>query len=173
MEVLKGLEQKLAVVFKGAPALPKNGREGLVKAFPWIALIFGILQLLAAWWLWQAGHNVNEYVDNVYRAYGIEAAGTSLGAFYWLSLGTLVADGVILLLAYPKLVRRLGSGWDLLFLGAVINAIYGLVATFSDYRGGVSALIGAIIGSVIAFYLLFQVRGYYSGKTSSRPAATK
>lgn len=49
MKVLNELESSLNDVFgKNLPALPKGGKEFLVKIVPWLALIGGILGLWAA-----------------------------------------------------------------------------------------------------------------------------
>lgn len=78
----------------------------------------------------------------------------------------LAIDAVILLLAFPKLQKRQKSGWDLLFLGALINLAYGVVQMFT-YQRGVGSFIGSLIGSAIAFYLLFQVREKFNGTNIS------
>lgn len=177
--MLKPLEDKLAEVFKAAPKLSDNVKKSLVNSwYPWVALIFGILQLLAVWSLWSVGHRANElvnYANDLSRAFGGGTVTPDLGLFYWVALIFLAADAVILLLAYPGLKAKTKAGWDWLFLGSVLNLGYGVVSVFVDdyYGGGIGRLFGALIGSVISFWLLFQVRDMYKGastKTTDKPA---
>jgi hypothetical protein len=159
--IVKPLEQMLLPLFKSLPSLPENVKNALVKFWPWMALIFGVLQLFAVVGLWNLGHTVNTLVD-IYAAAGI-AKPNNLGLFYYLGLGSLVIDAVLLLLAVAPLNAHKKSGWDLLFLGALLNLVYGVVIVFDSYYGGFGNLLGSLFGSAIAFYFLFQVRDYYTG----------
>lgn len=168
--LLTKLEKALEPVFKGLPPLPKNAKEWLVKAWPILAIIFGLLQILAAWSLWHVGHTVNSLVDysnELSRVYGTGVTVHSLGLFYWLSLVVLVLEGAIFLLAYPGLKARRKVGWNMLFLGTIINVLYGIIAMLDSSYGGVGKLISMVIGSAIALYLLYQVRSFYNDKKPS------
>lgn len=165
MTALKQLESKIGGLFKSAPPLSESAKKSLVGAWPWIALIFGILQLLAAWGLW----NLTRYVDrlsdlsNTLSMYytGESAALSSFDkTVIYLALIVLVVDAVILLMAYPELKKRTSRGWDLLFLGSLINAAYAVVSLFIDDRG-VSSFIFSVLGSAVGFYLLYQVKDKY------------
>lgn len=165
MALLKQAESSLADVFKGAPPLSDSAKNSLVKAWPWIALVFGILQILAAWGLYGLTKTAERLSDiaNIYSAY---YTGTTVGLsstdrmIIYLGLVVLLVDGVILLLAFSPLKARQSRGWDLLFLGALLNLVYGIIAVFINGRG-VGSLIFSLIGSAIGFYLLFQVREKY------------
>ncbi len=180
--MLKPLEAKLAEVFKDGPHLPENARKSLAtKWYPWIAIIFGVLQVLAVLALWRAGHTVDDFVDyanRISRAYGGKEVSSSLGLTYWLSLIVLAADAVILLMAYPGLKAKKKVGWDWLFLGALVNLAYGVLSIFvnGNYGGGFGNFVSSAIGSLIAFWLLFEARNYYTGsatKASEKPAEKK
>lgn len=168
MEIVKKIEAALAGVFKGAPKLSESARESLVKAWPWLALIFGVLQLWAAWAL----YDLLRVVDRVATIYGVYV-NTAIGYsgkdkfFIYMSLIVLVVDAVILLMAYPKLKNREKSGWDLLFLGALLNALYGVFNLFISARG-FGSLLGALVGTTIGFYLLYQVKDKYTGKSAAK-----
>ena len=82
----------------------------------------------------------------------------------------LVVEGVLFLLAFPKLQKRERKGWDLLFLAALLNVAYSVLTIFIDGRGFGSFLVN-LVGSAIAFYLLFQVKSKFGGKSSVKPAA--
>lgn len=178
--LLQRSEDLLEPVYKGLPPLSKGAKDWFVKVWPILALILGIIQLLLAWSLWHTGHlvsNAVNYLNQVSRLYGNGTTVQNLGFFYWLALVVLIINGVILLIAYPGLKARKKTGWDMLFLAGIVNVIYGLSLAFDSNYGGIGQFIGAIIGSAIAFYLLFQVRSYYKGagasqSTHAEPTAT-
>jgi Na+/melibiose symporter-like transporter len=153
--------------FKAAPKLPENGKEGLAKAFPWIALIFGVLQLWAAWGLWVVYDRADRVLDLFSVYYDVGYTGMDRTMIF-VGIAVLAIDAVILLMAWPKLSKRERGGWDLLYLGALLNLVYAVVSLFIDNRG-VGSFIFSLIGSAIGFWLLFQVREKFGGK----PAAPK
>lgn len=173
--IVKPFELALLPLFKALPSLPENGRKGLVKIWPWLALVFGVLQLFAVYNLWQLGHQANvwlDYANQLSIATGGGVVNSSLGFTYYLALGAIAVDGVLLLLAFAPLRANKKSGWDLLFLGGLLNLVYGIVMAFDNAYGGASSLIGSLIGSFIGFYLLYQVRDFYTGgKSSTSPKA--
>jgi len=125
-------------LFKKLPNLPTGGREVLVKIAPWIALIFGILGIIA----------------------GIVALGFSplamLGglnsSFIVLLTGVVaIVSSVLMLMAYPKLAKKEYKGWVLLFYSEVVGVVSAIL----------SLSIGSIIGVIIGFYLIFQIKSYY------------
>ena len=164
------LEKMLEPVYKALPPLPKNVNDWFAKAWPILTLIVGILQLLAACSLWHVGHVVNSlvtYTNALANMYGTAATVNHLGFFYWLSLIFLAIDGIIFIIAYPGLKARRKAGWDMLFLGAVVNVVYGIVSVFDNTYGGIGKLVLTLIGSAVGFYFLFQVRSYYVGKAKT------
>ena len=176
-EVLKPFDAWLQDVFKGFPHLPANARKSLAGFYPWLALIAGVVQGLAAISLWNLGHSVNRYADyinSLSNSLGVPSSVPSLGLFYWLALLFLVVEAAILLMAYQPLKAKKAEGWNWLFLAAAINLGYGVASVFVDtyYGGGAGSLVSTLIGSVIAFWLLFEVRSYYKGSpVPAEPAA--
>lgn len=160
MTSLQTIESRLQKLFKDLPPLPANAKESLVKAWPWIALVFGILQLLAAYSLWR----LTSFVERLNSLITYYTAASPLSAtdkmIIYLGVIVLLVDAVILLMAYPHLKTRSRRGWDLLFLGALINVAYGVVQIFISGRG-VGSFIFSLIGSAVGFYLLFQVQDKY------------
>lgn len=162
MSAIRKAENTIGGLFKGVPNLPDSSKESLAKAWPWIALVFGILQVLAAWGLWGVVRLVDRTADIV-NTYSIYYTGNSVAlsgmdkTLIYLGVLVLLVDGVLLLLAFPKLKNRSRSGWDLLFLGALLNLGYAVLSLFIRDRG-IGTFIMNLIGSGIGFYLLFQVR---------------
>src|SRR6185437_8492211 len=87
----------------------------------------------------------------------------------WLGLIALLVQAIIYIAAFPGLREHKKNGWNLLFYGALLNVVYGVIVLFTAY-GGMSQLIWSVIGSAIGFYLLYQVRSYYGGSVASRSA---
>lgn len=169
MGALQTAEKQLRGLFKGMPPLPKQSKDGLVKAWPIIAIVFGVLQVAAAYWLFQATRVVeayNELVNSLSAYYtGSEVGLSSMDrTVMYLGVALLLVDGVILLMAYPHLQKRTRRGWDLLFLAALINAVYAVVSAFMAQRGGAGSLLFGLLSSAAGFYLLFQVKDHYAGR---------
>jgi len=169
MAFLQSAEKQVGGLFKGMPQMSKQSKESLVNAWPLIALVIGVLQLWAAWILWQAASWVDRLSDfaNQIAVYTGGHAGISSTdkTIMYLGIILLVVDAVILLMAYPQLKARARRGWDLLFLGSLIYAVYAVVTLFMARNGGVGSFIFNLLGSGVGFYLLFQVRELYKGGT--------
>ena len=136
------LIKTLEDAYKNAPNLPANIREVLVKIVPWLALIFGILGVLAG--LGALG------LSPVGMLGGVEN-----GAVLLLSGVFTIVSSVLMLMAYPKVNKRLYAGWKLLFWAEVVSFV-GSLLTFT-----LGSIVSALIGVVIGLYLLFQIKSYY------------
>lgn len=124
--------------FKQAPNLPENAREVLVKIAPWLALIFGILGVIVG--LGALG------LSPVALLGGINAS------FVVLLTGVVsIVSSILMLMAYPKLVKKQYKGWELLFWSEAVGAVSAVLAL------SVTSVLGVLIG----FYLLFQIKSYY------------
>ena len=130
--------------FSQAPSLPTNAKEALVKYMPIIALIFGIIGILLS----LAGIAALTVLAPVAVATNVHGYGGGfLAAIFWL------ASSILLLAAYPGTKAHKISGWNMLFWSEVVYLIGSLV-TLSILQGIISALIG--------FYLLYQIKPYYT-----------
>ncbi len=162
---------------KKAPyQLPEKTRKALVQYMPVIALVVGILQLLAAWGLWRLGHVAERWVDYTRRiddVYGMHYTAQHLGPFYYLALFVLVVGGLMLVIAYNGLKNHQKSGWNLLFYSLLLNTAYGVLRLFTDEGNGFAAFFGALIGSLVGAYVLFQIRSYYLTGAARKPLTTK
>lgn len=173
MELVHKIEKSLEGVFKDAPALPENAKKNVVAAWPWIALVFGVIQVAAAWSLWRLLDAIQPLVNlsnQLSQYYGGSVVGYSTfdKTVIYAGIALLLLDGFILLMAFSPLQKLQKRGWDLLFLGSVLNVVYSVVAVFINGRGFGSLIMG-LIGSALGFYLLFQIKDSYKGKA----AATK
>ncbi len=170
MAALQQAEKTIGNIFKDLPSLPKNSKEALVNSWPWIALIFGVLQLAVAYWLWKSIETL-EAITNIANNISLVYTGTQIGlssidrTLIYLGVAILVVDAVILLMAYPHLKQRAKRGWELVFLGTLIYMLYTVLALFIEGRG-IGDFIINMLGAAVSFYLLFQVREFYKGSTS-------
>lgn len=146
--IVKPLEE----LYSKAPALPTNWKESLVKVSPWLALVFGVLSLLTGLLGVLGAGAVSLYAPLA------GAAGGILAVWIWVSVVLLFVEGVVLLLAYPSLKKRLLKGWNLLFLLELVWLVSRVIDVLTL---NVSGIVGAVIGAVVGFYFLFQIKSYY------------
>jgi len=165
---MRQLEEKLdELLVKKAPfQIPKEGREGIAKAMPWVALVGGIILLLLAWTLYNTLNYANRVIDvaNSYLG-GLYDVGyvapVAWGPLVWLSLALLVAVAVMFFMAYPGLTKMKKSAWDLLFWAALLNIAEAVLQAIGYTNIG--SLIASLLGSVVGLYVLFQIRPLYNG----------
>lgn len=168
--MLNKLETVLAGIYKPTPKLSGGAKKTVTGVLPWLALIFGILELWSVYHLWQWGRDVNKIADAFNSYLGTSSIVHHLNAFYWISLVVLAITGVLLLMAYPGLKAMAKSGWNLLFYGAILSAVYGVISAFNDY-GGAGSLVIQVVVSAVVLYFLFQIRDQYSGAKSTAKTA--
>lgn len=151
---VKGLVNQLEALLdeymvKKAPfVLPIGIKEFIVKVSPYLVIIFAILTL-----------------PIIFAAIGLSAflapfamMGSAWGGYYgWgfsaiISLATAVAALIVEVMAVPGLFKRTKGAWRLVFYATIISLI-GSVLAFN--------IIGGIIGAIISWYVLFQVKDMY------------
>ncbi len=143
------LEAWMAPLFAKSPHLPDTARQSLVKIAPWLALIFGVLGLFA---ILSAGALTS--VSGMIAVGFIGAGFAPLMLFISLIVGALAC--ILDLLAYKPLLQRKKMGWNFLFYGVVLTTCTSILGIFLG-----SSVIGNLLGSLIGFWLLFEVRDLY------------
>lgn len=162
MEALKGLETKLNEVFvKNAPFQLPSGFKKWVAEYAWIlaiiATVFGGLAFLAL--LGTLG------VVSVIAT----AAGTGgYVLFAWLALLVLGVQVVLAGMSISPLKAKLKRGWDLMFYSQLISIVYSLFnwLQYRSWASNVLSLIWSLLFTVIALYILFQVREGFTKKSA-------
>lgn len=145
------LENTLAPLFGKLPHLPHDIRQTIAGIAPWLALVFGILGLFAV----LTGLSALPLLMSL--PFATAAMG---GSFYMPMLVALIIGGVasvLDLLAFKPLSARKKKGWNLIYYGTLLSVLSSIV-NMAFGLGGITWLIGAVIG----FWLLFEVRGLYS-----------
>jgi len=142
---LKQLEDLLYEYFgKKAPALPEGLKEFIVKFSPWITLVMMIMML-----------------PIILAFLGIGAVlmpmsfmgGATFGVNYTVSFIFFIIMLVIDAIALPGLFKRKLSAWRLIFYVSLVSAVHNIITM---------NLGGLIIGTLITFYVLFQIKSKYS-----------
>ncbi len=137
--IIKSVED----VYAKAPALPKGARDFLYSATPWVSLILGILTVLGS--LSAFG------LSAVFSPFAALGGGSGFAAGLLIASAIGIAEGVLMVVAFPSLRKGVLRGWNLLFWAEVLG-IAGSVALFS---------VAGVIGGLIVLYLLFQIKPYY------------
>ena len=126
---------------KKAPfQIPEGGREWIVQYGPWISIVLMVLLLPVVLLALGLGAVLLPFA-------GTAAPGLGIGL-----LGAVVQIGLNIA-ALPGLFARKIAGWNLLFYSQIV----GLVVSLLQLQ-----IIGGIIGALISFYILFQVRTKYT-----------
>lgn len=138
------MEIEKIVLNKKVPGLSDNTKELIVKISPWFAAI-SMLMLLPI----------------ILAAFGISAialpfsylGGLHMGFSY--TLGLVFSFGMIVLelMALPGLFKRQEKAWRLMFYSTLLSLVQQLLRF---------DVVGLVIGAVISFYFLFQVKSKYT-----------
>ena len=173
MGALQSLEKTIGGWYKNAPKMSDASKETLVKIWPWLALIGGVLYLLSAINLFRwanMANDINSELNEFYRAIGASNVVESRFTMWiWLALAFIVVEGILLLVAYPKLKKREKKGWDLIFLVALLNVVYAVITLFMGYYGGFFSLLWNLLITAVVFWLLFSTREKYKGAHTPAP----
>lgn len=130
------------LVDKSPITLPENIKEILVKIAPYFAILGVIVSLPV-----------------ILAAVGISlfalpfAAVTHTGFNYFFGILFALVTIVFEIILIPGLFGRTKKAWDIMFYFTVVNVILYLIS----FNLG-----GLIIGSLISFYFLFQLRSKYT-----------
>lgn len=130
-------------VYAKLPPLPAGVKEFAVAVAPWLAIIFGILGLLGS--LAAFGFST--------VASPLIAIGGGVGLATNIIIASLIGlvESVMMIVAFPSLLKRKEFGWVLLFWIQVLAVVAGVI-NLSIY---------SVVLSLIWFYFVFQVKPYY------------
>ena len=146
METKLPLEKELEPIFLGKfPAFPEEVKEFLVKYGPYLMLvgaIIGAFGLLAAFGIGGA-------------AVGLGAAAYAFGSTvqFWIGLAITSVQIVLYFMAFAPLRERKKEGWKLLYYALLLGLLGSLIQL---------SLLGLLIGGLLGFWVLFQIRDKYS-----------
>ncbi|HEX8974063.1 MAG TPA: chromate transporter [Patescibacteria group bacterium] len=128
---------------KKAPfAIPAGGKEFIVKIAPYLIIIFAILAIPAIL--------VGLGLTAIFAPFAFFAG--SFGTGFFLSAVFSLVAFIIELMAVPGLFARSKKGWNFAFYASLASLVGSLLA-FN--------IVGGIIGAIIGWYILFQVKELY------------
>jgi len=133
---------------KKAPQMPKEWREFLVKASPYLAILGVILGIPAVLTLLGLGTILVPFGT----LGGLVSGQPFLGVGYIVNIAFLIVILVLEALSISPLFKRSKTGWNYMYYVTLLSAVQNLVS----FNIG-----GLIIGTLISLYLLFQVKSYY------------
>lgn len=143
----KKLTKFLDVYYAKFPALPKGATDFIVSIAPWLALIFGVLAILS-------GIAAFGFLS-VLSPFAAVAGATQYAFTGILAALVLLVQGAVELLAFPSLKSRKVRGWNLIFLSLLLGVLS------SVFYLSVFGIVQSLIGVLIGYYFLYQVRSYY------------
>ncbi|MEN9407672.1 MAG: hypothetical protein RLZZ455_888 [Candidatus Parcubacteria bacterium] len=146
-KTLTQLETTLELYFvKKAPALPLNIKEIIVKIAPYLTIISLILTIPAILLLFGLGS-----VATMLAPMGGVQTVTGLPTM-WLGIVLLIPVVILEAMAIPGLFARKATGWRYMYWAQLVGVVSNLVSL---------NIMGAIIGAIIGFYFLFQIKSHY------------
>jgi protein-S-isoprenylcysteine O-methyltransferase Ste14 len=135
------LEKELEPIFlEKFPAFPEGLKEGLAEYGPYVMLVLALIGIFG-----------------LLTLFGIGTSALTLGqSIYGFSLYVhVLIQGLILVLyimAFKPLKARRKAGWNFLYYALLISIVGNLIQL---------NIIGAIIGAILGFWVLFQIREKY------------
>jgi hypothetical protein len=122
---------------KKAPfQIPDNIKELIVKFGPWIALILMVIS-----------------IPFILLGLGVGAVAVVGGSMLLPAMIVSCIAFVMKAIALPGLFARKMSGWTMLFYSQLVSMLSSLL---------MMSFFGLIIGGLITFYVMFQVRSKYN-----------
>ena len=142
-QLAKSLDQYCAKI----PAFPKGLKDFIVQIAPWLALVVGVLTILAAINILSALSSVSQFAA-IAGVRGYTVTGI-------LTLLIILAQGIIELLAFSPLKANKIKGWNLLYYSLILSVISSVITL------SVISILSSIIGALIGYYFLYQIKSYY------------
>ena len=140
-QYLKKLDTIFEDLFiKKAPPLSKNAKEWIVKAAPWLVLIFALIA-----------------IPSILAALGFGAVTapfwlfTRHSALYFVSVIIGIIQLVLQLMAVSPLFKRAKRGWSLLYYSSLLGIVSSIIH-LSPF---------GLVFAALGLYFLYQVREYY------------
>jgi uncharacterized membrane protein YhaH (DUF805 family) len=137
------LEKELEPVFlQKFPPFSESVKEFLVQYGPYFILVISILGVIGI--LTALG------VGSAAIGMGVVSAGLGLTFYAGIALGSITL--IMYLMAFTPLRARKRSGWNLLYYALLLGLMSSLVQL---------NILAAVVGGVIGFWVLFQIREKY------------
>lgn len=150
----KTLVRPLEDAYAKLPNLPVGVKEFIVKVAPWLSLILGILAVVGfAFGLLGVG------LLAAVAPYGV-AGRASLSGLLIIPTVLGLVNGVLYLLAFQPLQKRVLRGWNLIFWVTILGLVVSVVSSAAIYFN-VFSVVWILVWWLVELYFLFQVKSYY------------
>lgn len=144
MESKLPLEKELEPIFlQKFPPFSDSVKEFLVQYGPYFILVLSVLGILGLLTAFGVGGAV----------LGMGAASVGIGFNFYVAIALGIVTLVMYLMAFSPLKARKRAGWNLLYYALLIGLVSNLIQL---------SIIGFIIGGLIGFWVLFQIREKYA-----------
>ena len=143
-----GLEDTLNLYFgQKAPSMPANVKELFVRFAPWVTLVLLLITLPAVLIALGLGALAAPLAFLIGPGYGV-----SYGVTYTLGMIILGVSVLLEALSIPGLFKRSRQGWRFAYYATIVSVVGNLIGL---------NIVSALVGAVVGFYILFQIRSYY------------
>jgi hypothetical protein len=143
MESKLPLEKELEPIFLVKfPPFSESVKEFLVQYGPYFILVLSVIAVF--------GLLVAFGVSGA--ALGMGAVAPGIGFNFYLSIALGVITLIMYLMSFSPLRARKRAGWNLLYYALLIGIVSNLIQL---------SILGALIGAVLGFWVLFQIREKY------------
>lgn len=137
--------------YKAAPKLPKEFTDFVVAVTPWLAVISGVLLLIS-----MVLFTLVSVLVTIFALLG----GAPLTAVAMLvTLGAWIISGILLVMAFKPLQKRELVGWKMLAYVELLVLLVFFVNLI--FRGALYNAVLGVIACAVGFYFLFQTKHYY------------
>jgi len=126
---------------KKLPSLPKNAKQIIVKALPWLILVLTIIAL--------PGIIAGLGLGTLAVPFWVFGGARSLGWMFAFLLNLLKI--VLTAAAIPALFNNKKKGWELLFYSSLLGILSNVLFVS----------LGGLVGVAIGFYFLYQIKSSY------------
>ncbi len=133
------------MVTKAPFQIPMGGKEFLAQVAPYFIIVFSILALPAILALF----GFTAFLAPLAMVTG---SGMGWGFFGIVGVVTSIIALVLDVMAIPGLFKRTHASWRLLFYASLVSLVGGILSP---------GAVGAVIGAIIGWYILFQVKELY------------
>lgn len=137
---ISDLENRLGNFFSRVPSLPSDIKQLIVDYGPYLVLIGGILTIVSF-----------SGILNLFLVGSPLLGGMFLYNYYLWMLYSIIS-GIVQIVAFKPLRSKKLSGWRMLFY---LTLIYSALSVLS-------LQLLSLLGPLIAFYILFQIKSNYS-----------
>lgn len=151
---LAPIERKLHSLFaRPAISLPTSGKDLLAQYLPWLALITGLVMFPII---------VTGIVNGGIIGFLTSINTVNLNPAYWAALILFIVQFCLVATSVLKLLAHRRLGWKLIFFASLIGFFTLIANLFASFANPLVTTPVLLAVTIIALYLLFQIRSYFN-----------